>query len=167
MPAGTTSFSSTPASNPSIAGSRSVPARPSAWSWISTSRASVARASRPTRARRRRWIATGPSWRRTSKPLWFASGGRPCLVLGARFKVALPVGGRPLPAIPSFRRLGTFVLAALVAAPPPSATALPPDSELLAAIRQVPEGDFDGAALTLDAVARRLGEDPSPGHDLP
>lgn len=71
-----------------------------------------------------------------------------------------------MPAIPSSRRLGTFVLVALVAAPPPSATALPPDSELLAGIRQVQEGDFEGAALTLDAVARRLGEDPSRGHDL-
>ncbi len=71
-----------------------------------------------------------------------------------------------MPAIPSSRRLGTFVLAALVAAPLSSATALAPDSELLAGIRQVQEGDFEGAALTLDAVARRLGEDPSRGHDL-
>jgi hypothetical protein len=55
---------------------------------------------------------------------------------------------------------------ALIAAPPLATPSLAPDSELLAGIRQVQEGDFEGAALTLDAVARRLGEDPSRTRDL-
>jgi hypothetical protein len=66
----------------------------------------------------------------------------------------------------SRRGLGYFALVALVAAPPLAAPSRATDSELLAGIRQVQEGDFEGAALTLDAVARRLGEDPGRAHDL-
>jgi hypothetical protein len=55
---------------------------------------------------------------------------------------------------------------ALLAAPPLAAPSLATDSELLTGIRQVQEGDFEGAALTLDAVTRRLGENPGRAHDL-
>jgi hypothetical protein len=71
-----------------------------------------------------------------------------------------------LPAISSSRRLGIFALVVLVASTPSAAPSSAPDAELLAGIRQVQEGDFEGAALTLDGVARRLGEDPGRTHDL-
>jgi hypothetical protein len=64
------------------------------------------------------------------------------------------------------RGLGHLALAALMAAPPAAATSGAPDPELLAGIRQVKEGDFEGAVLTLDVVARRFSEDSSHSRDL-
>jgi TPR repeat protein len=40
-----------------------------------------------------------------------------------------------------------------------------PDSELATGVQQVEEGDFEGAVVTLDAVLRRLGNEPERGAE--
>ena len=66
---------------------------------------------------------------------------------------------------PAWRRAATAValLALLTPGPLPGQAA---DSELAAGLRQVREGDFEGAVVTLDAVARRLAADKSRRPDL-
>ena len=66
---------------------------------------------------------------------------------------------------PAWRRAATAValLALLTPGPLPGQAA---DPELAAGLRQVREGDFEGAVLTLDAVARRLAADKSRRPDL-
>jgi hypothetical protein len=67
----------------------------------------------------------------------------PGRVLGALLAVVLSVSWGPLPAVEAD-------------AP----------QDLATGIRQVDEGDFEGAVLTLDAVVRTLGEQPEHRHDL-
>ena len=66
---------------------------------------------------------------------------------------------------PPWRRAATLVavLALLTPGPLPGQAA---DPELAAGLRQVREGDFEGAVVTLDAVARRLAADTSRRADL-
>ena len=66
---------------------------------------------------------------------------------------------------PAWRRAATAValLALLTPGPLPGQAA---DPELAAGLRQVREGDFEGAVVTLDAVARRLAADKSRRRDL-
>ncbi len=66
---------------------------------------------------------------------------------------------------PEWRRAATAVvlLALLTPGPLPGQAA---DPELASGLRQVREGDFEGAVVTLDAVARRLAADKSRRRDL-
>jgi len=66
---------------------------------------------------------------------------------------------------PRWRRAASLValLALLTPGPLPGQSA---DPELAAGLRQVREGDFEGAVVTLDAVARRLAADTSRRPDL-
>lgn len=59
--------------------------------------------------------------------------------------------------IESRRVMATVLVAVLIIAGPLQAQ--PTDPELAAGIRQVSEGDFEGAVVTLDAAARRLAAD--------
>jgi hypothetical protein len=67
---------------------------------------------------------------------------------------------------PILRRLPIACLVALLAAPSDVRAQAPPDPELVVGIRQVKEGDFETALLTLDGVAQRLTGDPSRVRDL-
>jgi hypothetical protein len=59
-----------------------------------------------------------------------------------------------------------LLLAALLPAPASTAQAPPPDAELVAGMRQVQEGDFETAVVTLGAVVQRLQGIPSRSRDL-
>jgi hypothetical protein len=65
------------------------------------------------------------------------------------------------------RHVLSVVLAwGLVAGSFPAAQPAPSDSEVIKGIRQVDEGDYDAAIVTLDAASRRLAGDPARVRDL-
>jgi hypothetical protein len=66
------------------------------------------------------------------------------------------------------RTLLRVVIASLLIVAPSGVTAQPPpgDAELVAGIKQVDDGDYDRAILTLDNAARRLAGDSSKVSDL-
>ena len=66
---------------------------------------------------------------------------------------------------PAWRRAATAV-ALLALLTPGTLPGQAADPELAAGLRQVREGDFEGAVVTLDAVARRLAADKSRRPDL-
>jgi hypothetical protein len=63
---------------------------------------------------------------------------------------------------------GAFLLAVVLTGLPqsPPAPVAVSDEELSRGIRQVEEGDYDAAIVTLDATARRLAADARRGQDL-
>jgi hypothetical protein len=64
------------------------------------------------------------------------------------------------------RRLVALVLVAAIALIPLRLRAQPPDPELAQGLKQVREGDFEGAVTTLEAVVRRLSGMPVHSRDL-
>jgi hypothetical protein len=64
------------------------------------------------------------------------------------------------------RRFLALVLGAAIALTPLPLHAQPPDPELVQGLKQVREGDFEGAVTTLDSVARRLSATPARSRDL-
>ena len=60
----------------------------------------------------------------------------------------------------------TLVFGLLGAPSPTTAQSVPSDAELVKGIRQVDEGDYDAAIVTLDAASRRLAGDPARVSDL-
>jgi hypothetical protein len=64
------------------------------------------------------------------------------------------------------RALAVAAVALLIGPPDLRAQAPKPDPDVAAGIRQVEEGDFDAAILTLDNAARRLAADPTRVRDL-
>ena len=63
--------------------------------------------------------------------------------------------------VESWGVMAAALIAVLVAGP---LLAQAPDPELAAGVRQVSEGDFEGAVLTLDAAARRLAAEGGPAR---
>ena len=61
---------------------------------------------------------------------------------------------------------GMLALGLLGAPSPTTAQSAPSDAELVKGIRQVDEGDYDAAIVTLDAASRRLAGDPGRVADL-
>ena len=61
---------------------------------------------------------------------------------------------------------GVLALGLLGAPSPTTAQSPPSDAELVKGIRQVDEGDYDAAIVTLDAASRRLAGDPGQVADL-
>jgi len=57
-------------------------------------------------------------------------------------------------------------LALALGSVPSGAQAPPSDAEVLKGIKQVDDGDYDAAILTLDSAARRLATDPKRGREL-
>ena len=65
------------------------------------------------------------------------------------------------------RRLLSFTLAAILACPVGAwAQADPSDPQILEGVRQVEDGDYDPAILTLDTAARRLAGEPARAREL-
>ena len=64
------------------------------------------------------------------------------------------------------RRALALILGAALSVVPPSSRAQSADPELAQGVRQVREGDFEGALTTLESVVRRLSSAPERSRDL-
>jgi Tfp pilus assembly protein PilF len=64
------------------------------------------------------------------------------------------------------RRALALILGAALSVVPPSSRAQSADPELAQGVRQVREGDFEGAVTTLESVVRRLSSAPERSRDL-
>src|SRR6185295_19146611 len=64
------------------------------------------------------------------------------------------------------RRFCAWVLGAAVVAGPLPLAAQSADPELVQGLRQVREGDFEGAVTTLESVVRRISSAPERSRDL-
>lgn len=64
------------------------------------------------------------------------------------------------------RMLAPSLAASIVLAPAAFAQPAGPDPDLARGVRQVEDGDYDSAIVTLDATARRLAADPGRARDL-
>jgi hypothetical protein len=82
------------------------------------------------------------------------------------FEGGTTVGSAVVWTLATPRRLLALMLGASLVAPDVVSQVGAPDPELVAGIRQVKEGDFETAVLTLDGVSRRLSGDPARRRDL-